>query len=118
MMKNLLPIMSSPQIVHFKNHPYDVYIGRPSKWGNPFSRKPGLAQFKVATKAEAINKHREWVLSQPVMVKKIKEELQDKTLGCWCDNVNACHGLILWKIANDANLNEADASVCLDPLLF
>lgn len=93
-----------PQIVHFKKSPYDVYIGRPSKWGNPYSRKPGLARYKVTTKAEAINKHREWVLSQPDMIEKIRHELRGKILGCWCDNPNACHGFILWKIANNINL--------------
>jgi hypothetical protein len=90
-----------PLVVHFKKHPYDVYIGRPSKWGNPYSRKIGLAKYKVATKAEAINKHREWVLSQPEFIKKIKAELRGKILGCWCNNPNACHGKVLWEIAND-----------------
>lgn len=90
-----------PAVVHFKKYPYDVYIGRPSKWGNPFSRKPGLAQYRVATRAEALNKHRAWVLAQPDFIKQIKKELAGKTLGCWCDNPNACHGLILWQLAND-----------------
>jgi Domain of unknown function (DUF4326) len=94
-----------PQIVHFRKHPYDIYIGRPSKWGNLYSSKAGLAKYKVATKAEAINKHREWVLSQPEFIKMIKLELRGKILGCWCDNPNACHGLILWQIANDINYN-------------
>jgi len=110
--------MQDPQIVHFKKRPYDIYIGRPSVWGNSFSRKPGLAQFKVATKAEAINKHREWILSQPELISKIKKELRGKILGCWCDNVNACHGLILWKIANDVSLDDNIVSKCLDPFLF
>ncbi|MFM7243676.1 MAG: DUF4326 domain-containing protein, partial [Planctomycetaceae bacterium] len=26
----------SPFVVHCKRSAYDVYIGRPSKWGNPF----------------------------------------------------------------------------------
>jgi len=26
----------SSLVVHCKKSPYDVYIGRPSKWGNPF----------------------------------------------------------------------------------
>lgn len=25
------------KVVHCKKEPYDVYIGRPSKWGNPFT---------------------------------------------------------------------------------
>ncbi len=27
--------MAHPLVVHCKRAPHDVYIGRPSKWGNP-----------------------------------------------------------------------------------
>jgi len=30
-----ITISSSTRVVHCKKEPYDVYIGRPSKWGNP-----------------------------------------------------------------------------------
>ena len=90
-----------PQIVHFKKHPYDVYIGRPSKWGNPYSRKPGIAKFKVSTRAEAIYQHKNWILSQPELMDEIRKELKGKILGCWCDNPYGCHGYTLWCIAND-----------------
>lgn len=30
----------SRMVVHCKREPYDVYIGRGSKWGNPFSHNP------------------------------------------------------------------------------
>tara|TARA_Y100001935_G_C17197538_1_gene453321 strand:+ start:315 stop:644 length:330 start_codon:yes stop_codon:yes gene_type:complete len=93
--------MLTPTIVHFKKAPYDVYIARPSKWGNPYSRKPGIAKFKVTTTAEAIRLHREWVLNQPDYVEEIKKHLRGKVLGCWCDNPYTCHGYILWQIAND-----------------
>lgn len=105
-----------PAVVHFKKEPYDVYIGRPSKWGNLFSRKPGIAKYQVATRAEALNKHREWVLSQPEFIEQIKAELAGKVLGCWCDNPNACHGLILWRIANDIPLQ--DNTEITHPTLF
>jgi hypothetical protein len=40
-------------VVHCKKARYDVYIGRPSPWGNPFSHKQGtLAQFQVASREE------------------------------------------------------------------
>lgn len=29
------------KVVHFKKEPFDIYIGRPSVWGNPFSHKQG-----------------------------------------------------------------------------
>ena len=36
------------RVVHCKKEPYDVYIGRPSKWGNPYSHKDNTkAQFKL-----------------------------------------------------------------------
>lgn len=97
---NVPLILPEPQIVHFKKHPYDVYIGRPSEWGNPFSSKPSIASFKVATKAEAINRHRNWVLADPEFISKIKAALPGKILGCWCDNPYSCHGYIIWCIAN------------------
>lgn len=28
-------------VVHCKKAPYDVYIGRPGPWGNPFSHQSG-----------------------------------------------------------------------------
>lgn len=95
-----------PQIVHFKKKPHDVYIGRPSKWGNPFSSKPGIAKFQVSTKVESLNKHRDWILANTDFMDEIKQELRGKVLGCWCENPLACHGYILWKVANDQPLTE------------
>jgi len=74
--------MIVPQIVHFKKFPYDIYIGRPSIWGNCFSSKVDtIAKFRTATKAESLTKHREWVFSQPDFILKIKKELRGKVLG-------------------------------------
>ena len=100
-----------PQLVHHKKHPHDVYIGRPGRWGNSFSHKPwAKSEFKTASKAESLNKHRQWVLNNPELIKEIKQELAGKVLGCWCDNPLACHGLILWQIANDIIQEEPTAS--------
>ena len=43
------------KVVHCKKEPYDIYIGRPSKWGNPFSIG------KDGTREEVIEKYREWI---------------------------------------------------------
>jgi hypothetical protein len=32
----------SKYVVHCKKDKYDVYIVRPSKWGNPFSHRGGI----------------------------------------------------------------------------
>ena len=88
-------------VVHCKREKFDVYIGRPGPWGNPFSHLNGtLAKFKVATRDEAVAKYEEWLLSQPELVEKAKKELKGKILGCWC-HPQSCHGDVLAKIANE-----------------
>lgn len=90
----------SGKVVHCKKDKYDVYIGRPSKWGNPYSHKEGtLAQFKVATREEAVAKFADYILSNKELLKDI-DELKGKVLGCWCAPLS-CHGDVLYKIANN-----------------
>jgi hypothetical protein len=91
--------MTKGGVVHCKRGPFDVYIGRPSKWGNPFSHQDGtLAQFKVATREEAVESYRQWVLQQPELMAALSE-LRGKVLGCWCAPL-ACHGDVLMELAN------------------
>src|ERR1700683_3770120 len=75
------------QVVHCKREPYDVYIGRPSKWGNPF------VIGKDGKRADVIAKFRSWLLTQPALVAPLPE-LKGKTLACWCAP-QACHGDVL-----------------------
>lgn len=91
-------------VVHCKIEPFDVYIGRPSDWGNPFTHKEGtLAKYKTYTPQEAVAKFKEYLLSNPELMKRLPE-LKGKVLGCWCKtskNPNApCHGDVLAELAN------------------
>jgi len=83
-------------VVHCKRDLYDVYIGRPSKWGNPF--KVG----KDGKRGECIKLYKEWLCfpAQKDLRLDIKAELCGKILGCWCAP-NPCHGDILAEIANE-----------------
>lgn len=88
------------KVVHCKKSQYDVYIGRPSKWGNPFSHLDDgktLALYKVKTRNEAIEKYGDWIKTQPHLMGSL-HELKDKTLGCWCFP-NPCHGDVLKLLA-------------------
>lgn len=77
-----------------------VYVGRPTKWGNPFSHLHGtLAQFEVASRDEAVARYREWLLSQPALVEAAKRELKGRDLVCWCAP-EACHADVLLEVAN------------------
>lgn len=83
------------KVVHCKKEKYDVYIGRPSKWGNPFTID------KDCTREQAVEKYREWVKKQPELMASL-HELEGKTLGCWCAP-KACHGDILLQLANQCS---------------
>ena len=79
-------------VVHCKKNSFDVYIGRPSEWGNPF------VIGKDGSRAEVVEKYRAWLLTQPKLLAKIKT-LKGKTLGCWC-SPDACHGDVLAEFAD------------------
>lgn len=76
-------------VVHCKKDKYDVYIGRPGKWGNPF------VIGKDGTREDVVSKYKEWVQEQALDFK----ELKGKVLGCWC-KPHACHGDVLVDFAN------------------
>lgn len=89
------------KVVHCKKDRYDVYIGRGSKFGNPYSHKEGTAAaWVVETREDAIRLYEEWLRAQPELVETVKKELKGKTLGCWCKPL-ACHGDVLLQIANE-----------------
>ena len=87
------------KIVHCKRSQYDVYIGRGSKWGNPFSHKSGTkALYIVGSRDEAVASYKEWIQQQAHLMDSL-HELRGKTLGCWCAP-QSCHGDILVELAN------------------
>lgn len=69
-----------------------VYIGRPSKWGNPF------IVGRDGSRADVISKYREWVAAQPELLDALGE-LRGCDLVCWCAP-QACHGDVLIEMAN------------------
>jgi len=91
-----------PIVVHCKKEHYDVYIGRPSKWGNPFSHKDGtLAIYKTSTREEAVEKYRDWITNgEGKHLLKDLHQLKGKVLGCWCAP-SKCHGDVLLELANN-----------------
>jgi len=87
--------MCEPKVVNIREtSEYDVYIGRPSKWGNPFHVG------RDGTRDDVIEQYEAWIRSQPTLMRQCRQELKGKTLGCYCKPM-ACHGDILWVIANE-----------------
>jgi len=90
-------------VVHCKHHTYNVYIGRPSKWGNPFEIG------KDGTREEVIQKYADWIKTQPDLIADLPE-LRGQILGCWC-TPEACHGEVLDYMANDPTLLPAGTQI-------
>ena len=87
-------------VVHCKKESYDIYIGRPSKWGNPFTHIKGntKAEFIVDTREDSIKAYEEWITTgDGKHLLKNLTELKGKILGCWC-KPKSCHGDVLIKL--------------------
>ncbi len=65
-----------------------VYVGRPSRWGNPFSGD------------DAVGRYRAYLNENPGLVAAIKRELRGKDLACWCGLDKPCHADVLLEVAN------------------
>jgi hypothetical protein len=87
------------RVVHCKREKFDVYIGRPSKWGNPFVIGPGIDKEAEAHRAAVIAKYEAWLREQPHLMAAL-HELRGKVLGCWCAP-KSCHGDVLLRLANE-----------------
>lgn len=91
--------MSERVINKYHGLEYDIYIGRGSDYGNPYSHLESTsATYKVGTREEAIEKFEEYLLSTPSLWIKLKH-LKDKRLGCYC-HPSPCHGHVLERYSD------------------
>lgn len=81
------------RVVHCKRERYDIYIGRPGRWGNPFVIGPD------GTREEVIEKCRKRLQSMPLLRADVVKELKRKVLGCWCKPL-PCHGDVYVEICD------------------
>jgi len=80
-------------VVNIRKELYDVFIGRPGPFGNPF------VIGKDGSRLEVIEKFRQWSKTNPEFCKRVRRELKGKVLGCFCKPA-PCHGDVLVEIAN------------------
>lgn len=84
--------MNETTVVNLKIEKFDVYIGRPSAWGNPFLLRKGQDRELV------ISRYRKYLLSRPDLLARLPE-LRGKRLGCYCAPLS-CHGDVLAELAD------------------
>jgi hypothetical protein len=70
-----------------------VYIGRPSKWGNPF------VIGRDGTRDQVVEKFGKWIVQQDSLMASIPE-LVGKDLICFCAPLR-CHGDVLKALADN-----------------
>lgn len=105
---NLLPSnFMSTTVVNLRDEPYDIYIGRPSLFGNPFEIG------KHGSRQDVITKHILWVAGQPNILSALPS-LRNKILGCFC-KPKICHGDTLCQLlaCSDEELRSGDVSFFL-----
>lgn len=80
--------------------PNTVYVGRGSKWGNPFP----FDHQRYLGPAWAVDAYAHWLtttLKGMTLVREHLHELKGKSLACWCKPGQACHADLLLALAND-----------------
>jgi hypothetical protein len=70
-----------------------IYVGRPSRWGNPFRITTPNGRDKVLTEFREYAERR--YLANPKWV----DALIDKNLVCWCALTEPCHADFLLELA-------------------
>jgi len=84
--------MPKTTVVNKRKEKFDVYIGRPSKWGNPYQIGPD------GSRAEVIEAFHRFILKRPKLLYALKD-LRGKKLGCYCAP-KPCHGDVLARLAD------------------
>ena len=89
-----------------------IYIGRGSKWGNPFIGSKAFYYFKRWLSSGHIyrdevdmlpiglfHKSRPSLEDRRIIIRDISE-LKGKDVACWCKEDDPCHGDVLLELAN------------------
>jgi len=88
----------STVVVNLHTEAYDVYIGRPGIYGNPFT----MSRYG-ATRDECIANFKNWLeqgiypRARDIMESIKRGDLDNKRLGCYCKPL-ACHGDVLREL--------------------
>jgi hypothetical protein len=87
--------------------PNTIYVGRGSKWGNPFVIAPAIDSESMwcapLTAQDAVACYREYLdrcLQSWPSVRQALADLRGKNLMCWCALDQPCHADVLLAFAN------------------
>jgi len=72
-----------------------IYVGRPSKWGNPFI----MRVYTESQYREAVSYFRSYAIERLLTEPDWLKELRGRDLVCWC-TPKPCHADVLLELAN------------------
>lgn len=75
--------------------PSAVYVGCPTRWGNPFP-------ISEHGRVEAVAHYRAALLADPALLAAARTVLGGRDLACWCPPGVACHADVLLDLTNPA----------------
>ncbi len=93
-----------------------VYVGRPTRWGNPFRAGDTVVQQDASSSRScvvtldaqaAVDAFRQGMV-RPAMfglpsVEEVREHLRGHDLVCWCPLDKPCHADVLLHLANEVS---------------
>lgn len=84
--------------------PNTVYVGRPTKWGNPFKAgrlyvDASTLVWETLTPERAVELYKD-LMDGPDIIADIRFSLVGKNLACWCPIGTPCHTDVLLEWAN------------------
>lgn len=96
-----------------------IYVGRPTKWGNPiterksrkqvfniwnndfsFPKDLALQMAEQGWRENAVNRYEEYIENIPGFIDDVRKQLRGKDLACWCAEGEPCHADVLLRLAN------------------
>jgi hypothetical protein len=78
----------------WRKPPNTVYVGRPSKWGNPFA-------ISGWTVEESLKAYRNWLEDRLEEDPHFLDALKGKNLACWCRLDKPCHADIILEVLKE-----------------
>lgn len=86
-----------------------VYVGRPTKWGNPYRLGTSYPEAGgvVSSRAQAVELYERYATPTATVL----DEIRGLDLACWCPLGQPCHADVLLRLANDAPGTQSDSDV-------
>ncbi|NIQ88771.1 MAG: DUF4326 domain-containing protein [Deltaproteobacteria bacterium] len=86
-----------------------IYVGRPTRWGNPFDWKEFIDQWQHESQAKFLagwlykdwldGKIHQWIAARNKLLTSL-DILRGHDLACWCALDEPCHADVLLELAN------------------